>query len=221
MKSTISPLNSRLDLRLAAYAAAGAAVATVAIAPDAGATVVYSGPTTITVPNNVDGIYLDLVTGATATSSASLPGFDVNPYGASGFSVYTPTTGGFDSTNGTAPAALALGTSIGPSSTFVSGAAAAPAFRVTGTEFMGLEFINDTTGALDYGWVEYTTTATKGFPATIIGYAYDNAGGSILAGQILSSPVPEPGTDAALGLGALALGAAGVRRWRQNKQVAA
>ena len=85
-----------------------------------------------------------------------------------------------------------------------------------------IEFTNDTTGSTNYGWVELATASTTGFfPATIVGYGYENTGAPITVGQVASAPVPEPTTTAALGLGVLSLGAAGVRRWRKAKQAVA
>ena len=107
--------------------------------------------------------------------------------------------------------------SIGPLSTFLTSIPADPGFRAGETGgYLGLEFLNETTGTTDYGWVQINTTGTTGFPATITGFAYDDSGAAILAGA-----VPEPGTNVALTFGALALGAAGVRRWKQGKRVAA
>ncbi len=218
MKST--PLSShKLDLRLAAYAAAGVALAAPAMSPSARADIVYSGPLTLSLPNDSNGIYLDLVTGATAT--AFFTGCDINPYSSGGGLILSRETGTSfaAATSGAAPSALAFGATIAPTSPFTNSSNATN-FKVTGTEYLGLLFINTNTGATDYGWIQFQTTATTGYPGTILGYAYNNvAGGSILAGQI--SAVPEPGTTAALGLGALSLGAAGIRRWRKSKQAVA
>ena len=44
----------------------------------------YASPvsftTPIIVPNNADGVYLNLLTGATGTTGSSVPGWDINPY---------------------------------------------------------------------------------------------------------------------------------------------
>jgi hypothetical protein len=63
-----------------------------------------------------------------------------------------------------------------------------------------------------YGWAEATLSSggTRGL-LTIGDWAYTDDGSSIAVGAI-----PEP-SSYALGLGALALGAAGVRRWRKAK----
>ena len=50
-------------------------------------------------------------------------------------------------------------------------------------------------------------------------YAYDNSGSPLPLGSTISA-VPEPSTTALAGLGALVLGAAGLRRWRKAKQAA-
>ena len=207
--------SNKLDLRLAAYAAAGAALAAPAMSPGAKAAVVYSGPVSIAVPNTFGGIYLDLVTDASSTSPIS--GYDVNPYGSGGLSFYLPSGSGGVTQDGTNLTVLSSFDYIGPLSTFLTGIPADPGFRAGETSgYLGLEFLNETTGATDYGWVRINTTGTTGFPATITGFAYDNTGAAIFAGA-----VPEPGTSAALTFGALALGAAGVRRWKQGRQVAA
>ncbi len=220
MKSTTSSsTNPRLDLRLAAYAAAGVALAAPAMSSTAQAAVVSSGPLSLAVPQTLAGIYLDLATGVTSTTG-SFTGYDINPYSSSntlrllggiGTSYVAPTTAGPAS-------ALTLGSFIGSTDVFTTSSTATNFFG-TGTEYLGIQFVNTTTAAINYGWIQFSTTAAAGFPATITGYAYENTGGSIAAGQ--TSAVPEPTTNAALGLGALALGAVAVRRMRQNKQTVA
>ena len=70
-----------------------------------------------------------------------------------------------------------------------------------------------------YGWVEMTQ-ATRSFQdpsamsVTFGRWAYDDSGAFIGAGSV----VPEPSSAALLMGGALILGAAGLRRWRQQKQ---
>ena len=70
-----------------------------------------------------------------------------------------------------------------------------------------------------YGWANVTLTEGRRYGTFVINeWAYDDTGASIQTGQ--TSAVPEPATYA-LGLGALALGAAGLRRMRQRKRLAA
>jgi hypothetical protein len=67
-----------------------------------------------------------------------------------------------------------------------------------------------------YGWVELSLANTPGDDAhpdiAIEGYAWDTTGGTIATGQ-----VPEPSAAALLALGALTLGAKGLRSWRKNR----
>ena len=89
-------------------------------------------------------------------------------------------------------------------------------------DHMYLPFIfKDTTqvdSPLRYGWVEISllNPATGPGPdVTIFGYAYDDTGAHLATGV-----VPEPASMTLLALGALALGAKGLRSWRRNRPAA-
>jgi len=80
----------------------------------------------------------------------------------------------------------------------------------------------DANGQVDYGWLQATlndVSSPQDIPVTITQYAYDTSGNPLDTGSTLSS-VPEPTSTALAGLGALVLGAAGIRRWRKAKQAA-
>ena len=86
-------------------------------------------------------------------------------------------------------------------------------------KYLAFEFGNsDQGGATRYGWLELGLTI-NGFNAggplvTIYRYGWDNTGAQPTMGQL---PVPEPSTAAIVALGAMALGARGVRTWRQKR----
>lgn len=83
------------------------------------------------------------------------------------------------------------------------------------TFFIGFKFRNPSTGIPNYGWaeMEWNNSPLTSASLTINRWAYENTGNEIF------TPVPEP-TTTVMGLGALALGAAGLSQWRKRKQAA-
>jgi hypothetical protein len=144
----------------------------------------------ITIPQTADGVYFNYVTGATGISGAAVPGFDINPWFSSstaGLNFYmgADTDANNGAVFGTTYSVLAAGTVIGAASTF-SGATATAAnmadWRAGVTGFLGVRFTNEGTSAVNYGWLNITTTAGNGFPARINGFCFDNTGADIPAG---------------------------------------
>jgi len=82
--------------------------------------------------------------------------------------------------------------------------------------YLAFKFSDGTQGSpVYYGWVDASLSnplAGSGPDLTIFRYAYDNTGAKIPMGAI-----PEPAPAALLALGALALGAKGVRSWRHKR----
>ena len=81
-------------------------------------------------------------------------------------------------------------------------------------EYLAWGFYDTAQSANRFGWVEIglSVGSTNDPNVTVYGYAYDNQGNPIPMGQ-----VPEPAPMGILALGALALGAKGVRVWRRNR----
>ena len=209
-------LLNRVDTRLAACAAAAAAAGATMAVPNADATIVYSGLVNIDVPNTFDGVYINLVTGATGTTGGSVPGWNWNPYNSgtsmSFFWNTSPNNQGL-SLDGTTYGVLPFGTSIGSGNTYIAltAAAAAAGWSAGANAYLGVQILNSVTGQTNYGWVHLMTTGATGFPATIVDYAYDNTANT----AITAGAVPEPSTFALLGV--MAAGALGVREWRKRK----
>lgn len=210
------PLSSLLDARLVAYAAVAAAGTAIVPTP-VQAAVVSSGPLNLAVPQNIDGIYLNFVTGASGTTGSGTTGWDFNPYASSSGTLLAfnspSVTGRGGLTLSGAYAILAPGAFISSASTFLSGvqtSATVMANYRAGSNggYLGFAFLNETTGITNYGYVHFSSTGTNGFPATILDYSYENTGAGI-------SVVPEP-TSMAL-LGVVAAGALGLRQWRKRK----
>ncbi|MGQ0800902.1 MAG: hypothetical protein ACT4NL_12410 [Pseudomarimonas sp.] len=150
------------------------------------AAIVTSPVTNLAVPQTVAGVYVNVVTGATGTSGGAVAGWDLNPYLSSGnLGLYwqpTPAAshGGVAAVAAGPLVVLQPGAVIGPASIFNAAIqATAPNFRVTQTGFMGIRFFNEATNAINYGYMQISTTAATGFPATIISIVYENAGTAI------------------------------------------
>jgi hypothetical protein len=79
----------------------------------------------------------------------------------------------------------------------------------------------DQANLMCYGWIKVdlaNSTGNNGAPdLTLYSWAYDTTGTQLPMG---STGVPEPGSAALLALGALTLGARGLRHWRRNRPAA-
>jgi hypothetical protein len=95
-----------------------------------------------------------------------------------------------------------------------------------GPAYMAFEFKDSTQAGtpMRYGWVGLSMVngnliSGGDYPRlTVSGWAYDNTGAQIPMGA--TAPVPEPSAMGLLALGALTLGAQGVRSWRRNRAAA-
>lgn len=173
----------------AALVAAAACVAS----PVAMAAVVCNSLTVpLSIPATIDGAYINLVTGASGSAGSAAPGWDVNMYltgdGLHFFWPSAPANSAGGVAAGTVYSYLADGSPIGSAQTFSvssggGGAANFVNYRATQSGGnLGIRFYNEATSAINYGWLEMSTTAPNGFPATITGFCYENTGGSINAG---------------------------------------
>jgi len=189
------------------------------LASNAHAAVITSS-TSIAVPNNIDGVYINLVTGATSTIENS--NFDINPYGTSELLFYWgPGTlnAGVAATTTGPYLDLAAGAVISSASTFSKNANGvtdeAAAFHTSGTHHLGLRFLNEATGIVNYGYLTLLTTGTSGFPATITGWSYEDTGAAIVVAGGADAAVPEPSTGWLAAFGALLFG---IRKRRQSRR---
>lgn len=196
-------------------AALSAVVAVMGLATPAQAVLVYSGPVNIPVPDNIDGIYLNLVTGAFGADALSVPGWDINPYSAiaGGFHLWGATTTTWYNPSGSITNAagyvLPTGTSIGPGANFFrpgGGTNLASSVALNAANLFGVQFTNEGSGTTHYGWVEITFGASAGSRA-ITGYAFESTAGAPVQAGI----VPEPETYALMLLGLAAVAGAARR----------
>jgi len=210
---------SAVHVRLGMCAAA--LTGTAAAVPSAQADIITFN-TPIAVPNTVAGVYINLGTGANGAPKSAVPGWDFNPYSAAsqtqlGF-YWNLTNAGSSTTGGVATTTLGPYRDLPPGevvsgastfSTTILGTTGSP-YLTTGTHILGFRLFNETTSAVNYGYLTMTTTATNGFPATVQSWSYDNTGAPITV-------VPEPSTTALLTIAALVAGAIGLREWRRQR----
>ena len=210
---------STVALRLGMCAAALAG--TMVMAPASAVVVTFSTPTPV--PNSFDGIYINLLTGASGVAGSGVAGWDFNPYnsgaGLSFFWNSAPSAAGGVATAATGGTYIdmAPGTTISAASTFTAivATAATAAFKTAGTHTLGVRFYNENTAAINYGYVTLTSAGGTGFPLTVTGWTFENSGAAI------TTPVPEASTTAMFSLGALALGALNLRKLRRARKLAA
>lgn len=199
-------LSKRLEAHFVACAAAAAGIGMVSTA---NAAITYSGPVNIVIPDNIDGIYMNVVTGANSPIAASAPGWDINPYtaAAGAFNLWGPTATTWANVGGNYN--LPVGTPIDAAAAFgrPGGVSVAPNFTLNSSNnYVGFQFANEGNGgATHYGWAQLSFGATPG-TRSIVAYAYEDVAGA----RIGAGVVPAPASMALLALGGLA----GARRRR-------
>jgi hypothetical protein len=212
------------ERRWYAYALAGAG--TIAAAPSAHATVIYTAASvnsTATCSLGVGGSCGSMVNGFNIL--VDLNGDSVNDFslqaGVSQSTAYLHFAG-FDADvlqqTGIGTVAFTSGQSIGPATAPLT-TYASPNYLTpssvwgNGDQFLGLRLVVGPNTY--YGWAELASTfnGSNVYSVTLEGYAYDDSGAPIAAGY--TGIIPEPGTA---GLVLLALGSGGLLAWRKRKQ---
>jgi hypothetical protein len=202
----------------AAFAAA--AVGASFFVPAAHAQVVVANFTAapITIPFNIDGLYINVVTGVTGTTGGSVPGWDINPYfvgtgvgGIPGFNLFSTTTAGSAYVGtGTTATALMAGAVVGPASTFATVGPLGTGPAASGIQYFGFRFLNGTgvTATTHYGYAMFDRTLPVAAGSVrLLGYAFE----ATPLAPITVSAIPEPTTWLMM-LGGLAAVGAAIRK---------
>lgn len=200
VKNVKKRLLNRLDAHFGVCTAMAAAATIAGTGEQANAAIVYSGVVNIPIPNTFSGVYVNLVTNV--TSGAGFLTQDINPYyaaanmwmGGDGFNRAVGTAATGPATNVVAGTVISLTTS-----TFQTTAFPGMGNFVGGTPgLFCLKFRNEVTGVDNVGWVRINRGISPG-AGTIVDYAYENAGGTIAAGDTgaggpvcPSTPLPHP-----------------------------
>ena len=207
---------ARWFTRSALAMAAGAGL--MLAASHAHAVVVYSGTVNLSIPATTNGLYLNVVNGATnlpaGGGGSTVPGWDINPWSSTGlgfFSPGTPVGGAYVLSASSTTANLAPGSSIGAGSTFGTGSSLNTSQWNLNSDnnLFGFRFVNESGGTTHYGWARISLGGTINDPSrTLVEYAFESTPGMAIQAGV----VPEPGTFAMLGLGVAAVLAARRRR---------
>jgi hypothetical protein len=153
-----------LTRRLASHFAAAAAVA--ALAASAEAQVTRSPFVAQVIPNNIDGLYINVETGAVGSAGASVAGWDINPYSATALNWFNATGTGmlrFPGVTTGSAGNLNYSTSVSATGSFGSGVVvvgiAAGNWRLNGSNYFGFRFVA-ASGQTHYGWGRFAVGAS-------------------------------------------------------------
>ena len=194
--------NSRLNTH---FAICAAALATGAAVGTANATVVYSDVINLPIPATIDGVYMNVQTGAWSSTTTTPAGWDVNPYGTSttAVSLFAATGTGYmrnPGTTATAATRLDVGTVVGSSAFFYGNSSATMGsgtgqWAANSSGYFGFKF-TAADAATHYGWMQLSIGSNAG-TRTIVRYAWEDVANTSLT-------VPAPGAVALLGLAGFA-----------------
>lgn len=173
-------------------ALAAFAIASATLTSSAAYAAVVCGTTAVSIPQNLDGVYYNIVNGTNGPSGGGVPGWDFNMYlTGSALYFYWPTTPASSAGGlaiGTVYQALSAGAVVDSTGTYTTstgsgGAANFVNWQTTNTgKYLGVRFYNETLSMINYGWLQLDTGASGGFPATINSYCYEDNGGAITTG---------------------------------------
>ena len=153
---------------------------------------------------------------SSATSSTTIGGWDINPYGATTLNFFASATAQNPATTyvrtqaSGGPSSLAGGTIIGAASTYANSTTSvisatgvgSNGWTINAINYFGFRFYNEGTGAINYGYGAMHVGATAA-TRTLLFVDYGDAGESVTV-------VPAPGAIALLGVAGLV----GARRRR-------
>lgn len=181
-------MERRTAHRLVRHFAAAATVACVSASASADINYHVYG---LVIPANIDGLYVNIENYATGALGSAVPGWDINPYGATALQNYSSTGGGymrFPGQTTTVAGNLALNTPIGPagsyslSTTAVTFGAAAGNWVLNSANLMGFKFVASD-GTTHYGWARIQVGASAAV-RTLVDAGWEmTADTAILAGS--------------------------------------
>jgi MYXO-CTERM domain-containing protein len=182
----------------------GAAAAAAVVVGSANAAIVAWENCNLVIPNNIDGLYINVETRATGSAGGVVAGWDINPYSATSLTWFNAVGTGMmrfpGATTGSA-GNLAVGTVVGAAGSFGSGAVvvgSAPGnWQLNSVNRFGFRFVAGD-GGTKYGWGTFQIgSSISGADRTITNLYFEDSGAAITV-------VPAPGAMALVGLAGLA-----------------
>ena len=206
---------STLANRLTRHFAAGAAIAAAApfmTADSASAAVQYTAVNWV-VPNNIDGLYINVETLATGSAGSAVAGWDINPYSATSLTWFNATGTGMMRYPGVTTGSagnLAVGTVVSAAGSFGSGAvtvgAAAGNWQLNAANYFGFRFVA-ADGLTHYGWGKFQIGASIfGADRKITEIAWETVPGTPITVGDTGSGGPPPYDPCAPGNASASLG---------------
>ena len=203
--NTVSDEKPSLKNRLAKHLVAGAAA--VAIAGSANAAIV-TWNSNLVIPNNIDGLYINVETQVFGSAAGNVAGWDLNPYGTnttamSWFAASAPSGCVFGLGQGgttNAVASLSLGTVIGSASTFGNTASSVTAggWVLNAENYFGFRFKGED-ALTHYGYGKFLIGATMGVRTLVFVSFETTAATSItIPGAACTAPTLSATTVAAI-----------------------
>ena len=182
----------------------GAAAAAAVVVGSANAAIVAWENCNLVIPNNIDGLYINVETRATGSAGSAVAGWDINPYSATSLTWFNATGTGmmrFPGVTTGSAGNLAVGTVVGASGSFGSGAVvvgSAPGnLQLNAVNRFGFRFIASD-GGTKYGWATFQIgSSISGADRTITNLYYESVTG-------VGIVVPAPGAMALVGLAGIA-----------------
>lgn len=195
---------SRLEKHIVAAAAVAAGVAASANAA------VVTWNCNLTIPANLDGLYINVETQQSGSAGSGVAGWDINPYGATNMQFFSSTGGGYMRYPGVvtgSAGSLAIGNTVGASGSWSTSTAAvtfgsaAGNWQLNAINYFGFRFVGaDAAVRYGYGVMQIGANAAT---RTLLSVSYESDAGQSIV-------VPAPGALALLGVAGLA----GARRRR-------
>jgi hypothetical protein len=170
------------------------------------AAIVYSPIVNLAIPVASPGLYLNIQTGASGTSAAAVPGWDINVGGTSSLNFTTPGGYNFVRLNSASPTSgpsnvgneFAISPAM-PNASWIAGGAANGLKLNSTANYIGFQF-TASGGTTHVGYLVLSIgSSVTGSDRKIVSYAYNSESITTPGGAIITTPIiPAPGALALL-----------------------